>query len=224
MDPEKKDPKSKDLWEKLDAVGKLVNVVFLAVIATIIKLGADNIAHSLKRGELVRSLISDLTTQEVKVRQDIALIALNRAIGDSQPELVVEIAEIILHGQKDLSDLSGHQAFKIIRERDPRRAAAIEREAEAALASFRRDLPSPAHLEETPMRVPLQAQRLAAIFPNVIYVQYRGSHIQGEARRFREELLAQGFTAPGVEEVKTDIRNNVRYFHKEGEVLATKVQ
>jgi|GEM_PF-6396491 len=113
MDPEKKDPKSKDLGEKLDVVGKLVNVVFLAVIATVIKLGADNIAHSLKRGELVRSLISDLTTQEVKVRQDIALIALNRAIGDSQPELVVEIAEILAAKVQQLAREFFHRDFAL---------------------------------------------------------------------------------------------------------------
>jgi len=65
---------SKSTWDKLDVLGKLISSVLLATIAIVIKYGADNIATSLQSGQLVQSLIADLTTQETGTRQDIALI------------------------------------------------------------------------------------------------------------------------------------------------------
>ncbi|MCU0627791.1 MAG: hypothetical protein MUF21_15150 [Gemmatimonadaceae bacterium] len=84
---------SKDGWDKLDVLGRLVSGVVLAVIAFILKTGADDIAAAQQRGELVRSLITDLTTRDQAARQDIALIALDHSIGERTPQLVVEIAE-----------------------------------------------------------------------------------------------------------------------------------
>jgi hypothetical protein len=46
----------KDIWDKFDIVFKAIAIV---IIPLVIKIGADNIAQSLKRGELVKSLISD---------------------------------------------------------------------------------------------------------------------------------------------------------------------
>lgn len=224
MSQEKTEIKRKDIWEKLDVISRMINIAFLAVIATFIKIGADNIANSIKRGELVKSLISDLTTQDIKVRQDIALIALNRSIGDSQPKLVVEIAKTILISQKDVSDLTGQQAYKIIQERDPEEAEIIRKEADNVLKNFRRDLLSPPNIEGTPKQPPPQAQRLASIFTNVVYIQYRGPAFKAEVQRFREELHKLNFHAPGVEAVEADFSNNIRFFHKEDEIQAKKVQ
>ena len=85
--------KPKDLWDKADIVGKLFSGVILALIAFVIKSGADDIAASQRQGELVRSLIADLTTKDQHTRQDLALIALNHSVGEQNPSLVIEIAE-----------------------------------------------------------------------------------------------------------------------------------
>ncbi len=69
----------KDKWDKFDIIFK---AIVLGVIPIVIAFGADNIAQSLKRGELVRSLISDLTQPDAK--RDVALIALDAAIPPQQ--------------------------------------------------------------------------------------------------------------------------------------------
>lgn len=83
----------KDSWDKLDAIGKLVSSILLVIIAMAIKFGSDRIAFSLQSGQLVQSLIMDLTTAEQQTRQDVALLALDHSIGNENPPLVSEIAE-----------------------------------------------------------------------------------------------------------------------------------
>jgi len=69
----------KDNWGKFEIVFK---TIVLGIIPIVIGFGADNIAQSLKRGELVRSLISDLTQPNTK--RDVALIALDAAIQENK--------------------------------------------------------------------------------------------------------------------------------------------
>jgi hypothetical protein len=84
---------AKDSWDKLDTIGKIVSSLVLVVIAMFIKSGSERIAFSLQSGQLVQSLISDLTTQEQQTRQDVALLALDNSIGDEKPRMVAAIAE-----------------------------------------------------------------------------------------------------------------------------------
>ncbi|MEL6439462.1 MAG: hypothetical protein AAFQ80_09445 [Cyanobacteria bacterium J06621_8] len=70
---------SKDRWDKFEIIFK---TIILGAIPLFIKFGADNIAQSLKTGELVRSLISDLNQPGAK--RDVALIALDAAIQENK--------------------------------------------------------------------------------------------------------------------------------------------
>lgn len=65
----------KDNWDKF---GIIVKTIALGIIPLVIGFGADKIAKSLETGELVQSLISDLTQPDTK--RDVALIALDAAI------------------------------------------------------------------------------------------------------------------------------------------------
>lgn len=72
----------KDNWDKCkigsDITIKIIEVIFLGGIALLIKVGTDNIAHSIEKGRLVQSLADQLVTPDAK--RDIALIALNEAL------------------------------------------------------------------------------------------------------------------------------------------------
>lgn len=84
--------------------------IILGIIPIVIAFGADTIAQSLKRGELVQSLISDLAQPDAK--RDVALIALDAAItknerctilwiwrcqNDSENDQVVNIAMALVN-------------------------------------------------------------------------------------------------------------------------------
>lgn len=104
----------KDNWDKckiiFDIAIKFVEVVFLIVVATLIKMGADKIALSLEKGRLVQSLTDQLV--EANAKRDIALIALNEALPSKKIECttlkecqdklkhdqVFRIAEIVANG------------------------------------------------------------------------------------------------------------------------------
>jgi len=94
----------RDFWSKLDIFGKLVSSIVLVVIAMFVsdaadkvKQGSEQVAIALKRGQLVQSLVSDLATKQDRVRQDLALIALDRtASAKEDNDLIDDIAEEIL--------------------------------------------------------------------------------------------------------------------------------
>ena len=54
----------KDIWNKLDVIGKITASILLVVISLVIKCSADKVASSMKRGELLQTLITDLTTKD----------------------------------------------------------------------------------------------------------------------------------------------------------------
>jgi hypothetical protein len=201
---------TKDKWDKSDFIRKYVSSILLAVIALLVKVGSDDIAKSLQMGNLVQSLIADLTTKNEQTRQDIALIALNHSIGDKKPKLVVEIADRILQdmlespstqtsdGRKALSGI----AFKIIEQRNPERAEEIRKQ------PFSQD----------------QARMLTVAFPNLIYIQFRGQGNRQLAEGVRVQLQKKGLYTPEIEQVDDeDYQNDVRFFYVEDSLLAQEV-
>lgn len=71
--------KEKDHWDKFDITFRSI---ILGLIPIVIALAADNVAQSLKRGELIQSLVESLSKSDNK--RDIALIALDEAIPPRQ--------------------------------------------------------------------------------------------------------------------------------------------
>ena len=107
----------KDNWDKFDILFK---AIVLGIIPIAIGIAADNVAQSLQRGQLVQSLISDLTQKDAK--RDVALIALNAAIttrmkcdilglfkcqDDPESDQVVQIALALIHNSIDDALIKG---------------------------------------------------------------------------------------------------------------------
>ena len=102
----------KDKWDKFKIISGFLGSVVLVAIPVVIKYGADDISRSMERGQLVDSLIEELTDQQAKSRRDIALVALDGAvkpdfkcelfgywdcrIDEQKPDLVTDIAVILL--------------------------------------------------------------------------------------------------------------------------------
>lgn len=212
----------KDLWDKLDALGKFLSAVVLALIALFIKMGSDDIANSMRTGELARNLLNDLTKREEKIRQDIALITLNRAIGDQNPGLIIDIAENIFYANKEFGDLQGNVAFKIIEERNKAKAEEIRKKTTALTENpgLRKDLRSSPDIAQATrdkalQQAPQQAQLIAQVYSSVVYIQYQDRANKALIEELRKNFQDQGLYAPGIENVVADYGNSIRFFHKE---------
>lgn len=223
---------AKDNWDKASIVGQILSGLLLAAIALLIKTSADNIATSLKKGDLVRSMISDLASDSDKgIRQDLALIALDHSLGDQEQGMIVEIAEqIIKQGKYD--NVTGTIAFKIINQRAPAKAKELQDQA-LLLASdktVREDLRSSANpmalVAPTPIPSPgvdSGKQVLAKVLPNLIFIQIKNEQSRATAEALRSALSAQGYFAPGVDQVEGNYSSSVRFFHQEDQALARQV-
>ncbi len=119
----------KDFWDKMDVLGRVFAGVVLVGIGVVLKTGADSVKQSLETGNLVQTLIEDLTTEGA--RRDVALIALNRSVGEEKRGMVAKIAErLILDIAESESDRQIYKevrlyitALEILDEIDPHRAA-----------------------------------------------------------------------------------------------------
>ncbi|MCK4761222.1 MAG: hypothetical protein KAW12_03420 [Candidatus Aminicenantes bacterium] len=108
----------RDIWGKLEIIGKLISGVLLALITILIGIGVNRVDESLRKGALVQSLISDLTQDKERFRRDVALLALDRTIGDDDPEIVVDIAwQILVNKPPGFNNAAGDIAFNIIGKR-----------------------------------------------------------------------------------------------------------
>jgi len=146
----------KDGWDKADIIGKLASGIVLALLALFVKCGTDDNSNSLKKGELVQKLIEDLASEQgSSMRRDIALIALHRSVGSSSQDnkLVVEVAEKIVE-ERGYGLTEGNVAFLIIRERDPERAAQLERKAFSLATTLLKSDPDAAPPMVTPTPPP----------------------------------------------------------------------
>ncbi|MCK5021517.1 MAG: hypothetical protein KAS32_31185 [Candidatus Peribacteraceae bacterium] len=121
------DQNVRDIWGKIDVIGKVISGVLLAVITILIGIGVNRVEKAVKKGELVQSLISDLTQNEKRFRQDVALIALDHTLGDNDSDIVVEIAWQILVNRPQIPDNAAFDiAFQIIQKRNPKKAKKFE--------------------------------------------------------------------------------------------------
>jgi hypothetical protein len=221
---------TKDTWDKLDVASKLISGLVLAVIAVIAKTGADDIANSLHRGQLVQALIGDLTTPGGNTRQDIALIALDAALGEQDPKMMCQIAEQVILQRKELTNPLGTIAFRIIKRRDPKMAADLSNKAAKRVDEPRSALISDASISQTPAaqpveqrKAPEESQLIAAVYPTIVYIQFRKELNRALAENLRKRLTDRGLFAPGVQKVDARYENSVRFFHAEDLDLARKV-
>jgi hypothetical protein len=229
----------KDRWDKADIIGKFFSGVVLAVIALMIKTGTDDISAAQGRGDLVRQLIADLTTKDQRTRQDLALIALNRSVGEQTPQLVVEVAErLVLDTMGYSTDRAAAQAlgsvaFRILQERDPARADEVRQQLEQQFeqivssdslgrAALRSDPDTSRHPAATAGDSTRRAitDVLARVSSSVVYIQFQGGVQRSVVEELRRRLSGSGFVAPGVERITKPFSSAVRYFHPGDSVLA----
>lgn len=218
---------TKDIWDKLDIVGKIVSGIVLVAIAIVLERGSNKIANSMQSGQLVQSLISDLAVPDTTIKQDIALIALNHAVGAQNPALVLQICERILENTKDYDDITGKVAFEIIRDRDPERAKQIEKEAlEIAQReqSIQRSAAVPSSQPSQKATELPSSKFISRVLQNIVYIQIRNNAYREQIKRLQDELQFAGFTVPGIEQVESDFRNSIRYFHEENRSMAERIK
>jgi hypothetical protein len=233
--------RSKDAWDKADILGKLLSGVVLAVIAFVIKSGTDDIAASQQRGELVRSLIADLTTKEQRTRQDLALIALNHSVGDDRPDLVIEIAARLASdttgyaaGDDAALQALGSVAFQILRQRAPARADSLKEvlqrrfevqvSSDSTVRAALRSAPDTGSRALPPASGDSAARAASAILAplssRVVYIQFQGTIQRAVMEKLRQRFSQTGLAAPGVERIATPFTSSVRYFHPDDRALA----
>ena len=152
----------KDKWDKFKIISGFVGSIVLVAIPIMIKYGADDISRSMERGQLVDSLIEELTDQQAKSRRDIALVALDGAVQPEQkckllgywdchidedsPDLVSDIAVILLKDTYALlkkeaanieyTDVESSVAKKILIKRKPQTWSNILKEIAPNLAEY----------------------------------------------------------------------------------------
>jgi hypothetical protein len=217
---------AKDSWDKLDTVGKIISSLVLVVIAMFIKTGSERIAFSLQSGQLVQSLISDLTTKEQQTRQDVALLALDNSIGDEKPQMVAAIAERLFRDTQEQDSARAHAlgsvAFRVLERRDPQRAEAIRASLDSLINNDRAAVVSnPDTAVAQTAQAPVQSQLITRVFNSIVYVQFRNENERRIAQALRDTLNATGLHSPAIDQEDGNYRNWVRYFHADDRGLAT---
>ena len=222
--------KKKDIWDKLDILGKLTSSIIFVLIALFLKIGADKIAVSLETGSLVQSLITDLTTLNQKTRQDVALIALDHTVGDEKPQLVSEIAQrifedLVKSNPSEQDSALGSVAWKICLRRDPQSA---EQQREQMLIAQVNELqklrPQEGKGAKPQIEKPtVKTRLLSETFPNLVYIQFQPEDQRERMESLRNYLNQNGYYAPGVEHVKDNFNPGVRFFHPGDATLAEEV-
>lgn len=237
----------KDNWDKFDILFK---AFVLGLIPLVIKFGADNIAQSLKQGELVQSMIADL--MQDGSRKDLALIALDGAIpprqkcyalgmwcpeNDPDNDQVVGVARIVLRQSSEKARPT--KELTIIQEVITRRAGADYYRAvfNQLAGDAHSDAISKVNAEANPEQAHSKAalsEALAIAQPQVassntkltgvrlVYIQYN-SNVEN-AKKMQKELQDQGIAVPGVQRVSGIRQNDIRYANKEDEEVARRLQ
>jgi len=237
--------KKRDAWDWLDLGTKITSGVLLAGIAIFIKMGTDEIAAAHRRGDMVRSLISDLTTKEAHTRQDLALIALNHSIGDQDVDLMTEIAERLVFdtagyssGANPAEQPFATVAFRILEQRNKKRADSLRNvlrartEAIASVPETRaalRSSPDSSHTRTVETKADSSAaaaltQLVTPIQSRIVFIQFQGSVARPLMQQLRQQFNRAGFVSPDVERVTSgQFSSSVRYFHPEDAATAESV-
>ncbi|MBN1352851.1 hypothetical protein JXJ21_25910 [candidate division KSB1 bacterium] len=215
---------SKDFWDKLEIFGKIVSGIVLVIIAIILERGSDRIASSLQSGELVQSLIKELSTPDTEISQEIALVALNHSIGAQNPTLVLDICERILRNA-EYDDISRTFAFEIIQQRAPDRATTIledfasTKEIVAAVT----DSTSMETAAALPIRDRVVNKLVEQFLSEKVYIHFRHEANRSLIAQLQKEFQNKGFIAPGIEFIDLDFNNYVKYYYEDDRNLAENV-
>ncbi|MEM8717682.1 MAG: hypothetical protein AAGE84_00025 [Cyanobacteria bacterium P01_G01_bin.39] len=215
------------IWDILDI---LVSKIILVAIPIVIGVVGNNISQSLQKGQLIDSLLDDLTTDN---RQDIALIALDAAIkppkSEEDSDQVVDIAKVVLKGRIAKGTSSGQSqnqrkldsstASMIIQKRKPLAgkdivsSIAIEALDELPSNNKRTSLNTEeVQSSEIKIKQSQTAEVIADVLPADVkftYIQYKTD--QKIAEELRTHLRNQDVVTPRIEQINSIIQDDIRF-------------
>lgn len=215
----------RDIWSKLEIVGKLISGVILVIIALYIDRGSEKIAQALSSGDLTQKLLEDLASTDSArtLRHEIALAALDQTVYAQNRELVLAVCERIIRNAS-YRGTDRIYAYEILRSRDSTRALAL-------LHSIARSAPESSSVEAISAVAPPRDEVVQQIVQeivdartgNVVFVQFRGGIQRDVMQGLQQRLIAAGYNTPGIERVPGTYRSSVRYFHPQDAPLADSV-
>jgi hypothetical protein len=227
-----------DLIVKIAGGGILVAV--MSILNTTNNLKQQEISNSLKYGEFTKSLMQDLLTQDSShLKSDVALITLNRTIGDNDPKLIADLGARIIENfleDKVQSDRSTMRTIvAIIKERD----TSIYNSVKTLIDDYNNksdlSLPVknmiPVNVKDTLSvadNIPDKTWAKLTLIPSkatvFIQVNNRADNTLAIATTLQKTLNDNGFNAPGVEGItKFTFQNSIRYFYDADEKSAKQV-
>lgn len=214
----------KDIWDILDTIGKLLSAIVLGFLTIVIGVSSDKIATSIKKGELVQRLITDLAAQDTTIkRQDIALITLDSSLGDEDPNLIIEISERIY---KDLEskDTDARVAFEIIRKHDSDLARNLLNESFTKIELWRKESLRNSEMQQIlEEKIASESTFIQQVFPHVVYIQVGDETQQKLGNKLVDYLKNYGLNTPPIEVIPNEFKRGVRFFDRKDELLAKRV-
>jgi len=220
----------RDIWDKIDIVSKIISSIVLVSIAIVLKIGTDNISSSLQTGQLVQSLIADLSSPDTsKIRQEIALVALDQTLWDQNKELVLQICERIIKNTEQYDQVTGTLAYDILKRRDASRAELIDEEINndikrTSTTPVLSGIDSTEVIQDTIYTVSDNPKLLTRVKKNRVYLQFRNENEREKIRELQKELIDAGYVVPGIEMVERNYTLDIRYFHSEDKILIGNIE
>jgi len=213
---DKKSPKQRDRWDKAQIITQIISGVIFAGIAVILSIGSSQISASIQKGQFLSGVIDDLTSTSNRGKRDIALIALDRFLGDSERELVADVAEQVIRNL-DFDSVEAQIAFDILAKRDHNKAQRLLDEIVSAARHTTMDTtsgpsaePPPPIAQKAKARV---AKALERIGGNIVYIQFSGEENRKRVERLAKKLREMGYKVPGIEHRDFHF-NDIRYFRR----------
>ena len=228
---------NKDAWDKLDIFIKFFNGFILAGLTFAVSWGSYHVANSIKYGELSQKMLGDLTTpiSENKIRRDLALIVLNETIGNDQPDLISEIAEVI-YLNDSVSQKEKGVAFRILKIRRPSEADSLLKIATANTNLLLQDTTTRMKIISSPQltadnnpvmeinNTAVQALNLslAQSFSTVVYIQTNNKDKQ-KLKPLADYLKQQNYKVPSIETIHQPFENSIRFFNAADAIKAKEI-
>jgi hypothetical protein len=227
----------RDNWDKLETLTRVFNGVLIATLTVVIGYGTDQVAESVKYGELIRKLLTNLSIENDsgKIKRDLSLITLNRTIGDEKPQLIADMSEVIC--KSDSANIGEKTvAFNILKERDSTRAKSLQQsflknrivslnDTFVRKNSISMAEASPSDQDPVPnlsnLLVERNGQSQIGSSTTTVFIQTNKN--RQNLAKIQNSLSAKGYLVPVVQEIDKHFQNSVRYFNPEDAAEASAI-
>ncbi|GGH12992.1 hypothetical protein [Mucilaginibacter phyllosphaerae] len=245
----------RDLFDYADIIVKILSGGILVIVSFILKYNNDLKEHenaliekenqlkqqvvgnSLKYGEFTKTLMNDLLTKDdTHFRSDIALITLNRTIGNDNKQLVADLGARLIESyisekaykNKDAvdRDQSGMKSvLKIIKERDNSTYLMALQLVSAYNPRLTQSKPNTTVVNSITDQSWAKITLIQA--PAIVFMQVNKNTIEADEKtdKLQGILKANKFTVPAKEVVtKSTFKNMVKYYYEEDRPAAEKIR